>query len=113
LGVIPLKPGAAHIAVPSKTWNYLAAARPIVGCVEADSPLAKMIQESGAGSAVPPDDPAQLAQAILDFRNDSARARNAGRLGRDYVEANLSRRSAIRRYLQMFNRVLGHPDQRQ
>lgn len=109
LGVIPLKPGAAHIAVPSKTWNYLAAGRPVIGCVEEDSPLAQVIRESRSGSLVPPSDPARLAQTILEYRNAPDRAETEGRQGREYVEANLSRRAAIQRYLEMFNRVLDRP----
>jgi colanic acid biosynthesis glycosyl transferase WcaI len=109
LGVIPLKPGAARIAVPSKTWNYLAAGRPVVGCVEEDSPLAAAIRESRSGAIVPPCDPARLAQVILEYRNAPDRVREEGRQGRDYVEAHLSRRSAIRHYLQTFDHLLAQP----
>lgn len=109
LGVIPLKPGAAWIAVPSKTWNYLAAARPVIGCVEEGSPLALVIMESRSGSVVPPGDPERLAQVILDYRNAPGRAGLEGRQGRAYVEENLSRRTAILRYHQMFRRVLDLP----
>jgi colanic acid biosynthesis glycosyl transferase WcaI len=107
LGVIPLKPGAGHIAVPSKTWNYLAAGRPVIGCVEEDSPLAEVIRESRSGSVVPPSDPARLAQVILEYRNAPDRVRSEGKQGRDHVETYLSRRTAIRSYLQMFDQVLG------
>jgi len=109
LGVIPLKPGAAHIAVPSKTWNYLAAGRPVIGCVEDGSPLAKVIRESRSGSVVPPSDPTRLAQTILEYRNAPQRIGAEGRQGRDYVESNLSRRAAIQRYLHMFYGVLDRP----
>ncbi len=109
LGVIPLKPGAAWIAVPSKTWNYLAAARPVIGCVEEGSPLALVIRESRSGSVVPPGDAERLAQVILDYRNAPERSTTEGRQGRDYVETHLSRRSAILRYHQMFRRVLDLP----
>ena len=109
LGVIPLKPGAAHTAVPSKTWNYLAAARPVIGCVEEDSPLAQVIRESRSGALVPPGDAAQLAQTILDYWKAPDRVGQEGRQGRDYVDTNLSRRLAIQRYLQVFNRVLYQP----
>ena len=108
LGVIPLKPGAAHIAVPSKTWNYLAAARPVVGCVEEDSPLAVVIRESRSGCVVPPSDSARLAQVIMDYRNEPERGRQEGIQGRAFVEANLSRRMAIRRYMQMLEQVIAH-----
>lgn len=106
VGVIPLKPGAARIAVPSKTWNYLAVGRPVVGCVEADSPLAEAIRESRSGSVVPASDPAHLAQVILAYRNAPDRVRVEGRQGRAYAEANLSRRAAIQRYVRMFDQLL-------
>lgn len=106
VGVIPLKPGAARIAVPSKTWNYLAAGRPVIGCVEADSPLAEAIGESRSGSVVPASDPAHLAQVILDYRNAPDRVRLEGSQGRAYAEANLSRRAAIQRYVRMFDHLL-------
>lgn len=109
LGVIPLKAGAAHIAVPSKTWNYLAAGRPVVGCVEADTPLAKMIRTSGSGSVVPPGNSDSLAGIILEYRNAPDRLHSEGRQGRDYVEAHLSRRTAIQSYFRMFMGVLGSP----
>jgi len=107
IGVIPLKPGAAHIAVPSKTWNYLATGHPVIGCVEEDSPLAMVIRESRSGSVVPPSNPDRLAQVILEYRNAPDRVGFEGRLGRDYVEANLSRKIAIQRYERLFHQVLG------
>lgn len=109
LGVIPLKPGAAHTAVPSKTWNYLAAGRPVIGCVEDDSPLAQVIRESRSGSLVPPGDAAQLARTILAYWQTPERVGQEGRQGREFVDTNLSRRLAIQRYLQVFNRVLYQP----
>jgi colanic acid biosynthesis glycosyl transferase WcaI len=109
LGVIPLKPGAAQIAVPSKTWNYLAAGRPVVGCVEEDSPLADAIRESRSGAVVPPCDPQRLAQVILEYRNAPERVQQEGRQGRSYVEAHLSGRAAVQRYIQMFDHMLGRP----
>jgi glycosyltransferase involved in cell wall biosynthesis len=106
LGVIPLKPGAAWIAVPSKTWNYLAAGRPVVGCVEENSPLAGVIRDSQSGSVVPPSDPGRLAQIILDYRNAPERVRVEGRQGRAYVETHLSRRVAIQHYLRIFDQLM-------
>jgi colanic acid biosynthesis glycosyl transferase WcaI len=109
LGVIPLKPGAAQIAVPSKTWNYLAAGRPVICCVEEASPLAEVVHESRSGAVVPPSDPARLAQVILDYRNAPERVQAEGRQGRDYVETHLSRRVAIQSYIRMFDQLFGRP----
>ena len=106
VGVIPLKPGAAHIAVPSKTWNYLAAGRPVIGCVEDDSALAMAIRDSGSGSVVPPSDDEALAQAVLGYRNEPERVHAEGLRGRGHVEAHLSRRIAIARFARMFDEMI-------
>jgi len=106
LGVIPLKPGAAQIAVPSKTWNYLAAGRPVIGCVEGGSPLAQVIRESRSGSVVSPSDSETLASMILEYRNAPDRVRMEGQAGRTYVDTFLSRSVAIRKYIQMFDNLL-------
>lgn len=106
LGVIPLKPGAAHTAVPSKTWNYLAAGKPVVGCVEEDSPLAAALHDSGAGSVVPPGDAEALARTILDYRNAPGRGRAEGLRGREHVETQLSRRVAMARFARMFDDLI-------
>ncbi|MBP1771047.1 MAG: hypothetical protein H6P99_210 [Holophagaceae bacterium] len=109
LGVIPLKAGAGRIAVPSKTWNYLAAGKPVIGCVEADSPLAVTLRESGAGSVVTPGDPDRLASLIRAYRAAPERGRLEGRQGRSYAETHLSHRIAIHSYIQMFDQLLGRP----
>lgn len=106
VGVVPLKSGAGQTAVPSKTWNYLAAGRPVIGCVEEDTPLAGMIHQSGSGSVVPPGNAARLAEAILAYRDAPEQARADGRRGRDYAEANLSRRGAILNHIRAFDLLL-------
>ncbi len=107
VGVIPLKPGAAEIAVPSKTWNYLAAGRPVLCCVEEGSSLAQVIQESRSGSVLSPEDPESLAQAILAYRDSPSRVQTEGLQGRAYVEAHLSRRVAIATHIRLFDELLG------
>ncbi len=107
LGVIPLKPGAAEIAVPSKTWNYLAAGRPVLCCVEEDSSLARVIQDSRSGSVLPPEDSEGLARAILAYRDAPERVQAEGARGRAYVEAHLSRRTALQSYLRVMDDLVG------
>ena len=109
LGVIPLKPGAAEIAVPSKTWNYLAAGRPVICCVEEGSVLACVVRESGSGVVVQPTDAEGLARLILEYHRSPERVVTEGRHGRDYVVKHLSRRIAIQSYLRTFQQLLGTP----
>lgn len=106
IGIIPLKSGVAGIALPSKTWNYWAAAKPVVGCVEGDSALAGMILGSSGGAIVPSGDGKALAEVIMAYFRCRERVQEEGRQGRAYAEAHLSREVAISAYLRALSRLL-------
>jgi colanic acid biosynthesis glycosyl transferase WcaI len=61
--------------VPSKLSSYLAAGRPVLGAVAGEP--ARVIQASGAGMAVPPEDPRALASAVIAMRGLSPEALKA------------------------------------
>lgn len=72
--------------LPSKVQASLAAGRPIVASVPGDA--ARVVEESGAGIAVPPEDPAALAGALRDLHAVGAVGRSAlgDRAARYYQE---------------------------
>lgn len=75
----------ADIVFPSKVITLLAAARPIIASVGTGSEVARVIQESGAGITVAPEDPRTLADAVIRLHaNPTLRAR-MGRAGRAYA----------------------------
>lgn len=77
------------ITVPSKTQAYLAAGRPILMAVAGDG--ADMLRASGAGLAVPPEDSAALAAAVLQLAAlDPAERALMGERGRAFYERELS-----------------------
>jgi glycosyltransferase involved in cell wall biosynthesis len=67
----------------------MAAGRPVVLAIE--GAIRKVVEESGAGLAVSPGDPAALAEAVRALAADPARARRMGRRGRAQVEAAFDR----------------------
>lgn len=77
------------ITIPSKTQDYMAAGRPILMAVKGDA--ADLARLSGGGVAVPPEDPAALARAIVDLaRKPTAELSALGVRARRYYEAHLS-----------------------
>jgi len=52
--------------IPSKIQAYLAAARPIIACLDGEG--ARVVEEAGAGLTCPAEDAAALAEAILRMR---------------------------------------------
>jgi glycosyltransferase involved in cell wall biosynthesis len=72
-----------------KVFEYLACERPVVGAVAGET--AAVIQNSGGGIVVPPNDAQAMADALLTLYRDASRRAEMGRLGRRYVEENYSR----------------------
>ena len=84
------------ISVPSKTYTYLAAGKPVLALVPEGSEIALAIGEDGFGTVVPYD-PSALADAILSLKNSAEvyekQKKAAEKSGRKY-----SRSSVIHKY---------------
>jgi glycosyltransferase involved in cell wall biosynthesis len=77
-------PALAQV-VPSKIQAYLAAGRPILAALDGEG--ARVVQEAGAGLAVPAEDAQALAGAARRLQATDPSARDAwGRAGRRYFE---------------------------
>ncbi len=98
VGIVILRPGMGDSSVPSKMYTIMAAGKPIVASVDAESEVARLIGQVGCGIAVPPGDPAALAGAIDAMRSDEKRAASMGTRGREYVVGHHSRQVVGDRY---------------
>ncbi len=103
--VVTLRTGLARSSVPSKFYSILAAGRPVVASVDVGSELARVVERTGAGIAVPPDDPGAFIGALEDLLSDGERRRVAGATGRQFVEQWLTSRSVADSYSQLFVQV--------
>jgi glycosyltransferase involved in cell wall biosynthesis len=81
--------------IPSKMFEYLAAAKPVIGAVTGES--AQILHEAGA-VVVPPEDSEALARAISALAADPARRAMMGRQGRTYVERFFDRTELAKEY---------------
>ena len=90
--------------IPSKTLAYLAAGRPILMAMEGAA--ADLVIEAGAGMAVPPDDPAALAEAMEAFSraSDAERAAYSER-GRTYLHSHLRKDLVVDRYERLLRTI--------
>jgi colanic acid biosynthesis glycosyl transferase WcaI len=77
---------AGDFSVPSKTLSYLCAGRPIVLAAPAENLAAKIVQSSGAGIVVAPEDIDGFRRAALHFALNPEAAARAGAAGRAYAE---------------------------
>ena len=87
--------------VPSKLFEYLAAERPVVGAVTGES--AAILTEAGQ-VVVPPERPAELADAIRRLAADPGLREKMARQGRRYVVQHFDRTALARRYRELLPR---------
>jgi len=89
---------------PSKIFPALASGKPLIYVGEGEG--AEIVRESGGGAVLEPENPALLAQTILDLKNNPEICREMGLRGRAYVQENFSWQSIIRNWLNKLNEDL-------
>jgi glycosyltransferase involved in cell wall biosynthesis len=98
VGLVALIPGMKGAAMPSKTYNIMAAGKPILALTESGSELARMIDEEDMGWWVSPGDPdalCALVKYISDNREDLPRR---GKKARSAAMAKYSLPTAMEAY---------------
>lgn len=67
VGLVSLVAQMQGVSMPSRTYNILAAGKPLLALTEPESELAIVIDEANAGWHVPPSDPDKLYDAIVSI----------------------------------------------
>ncbi|HEX6280037.1 MAG TPA: glycosyltransferase family 4 protein [Pyrinomonadaceae bacterium] len=98
IGIISLVPGMRGTAMPSRTYNIIAAGRPIIALTEEGSELAQVIEEDDLGWWIPPGQPERLVDTIRVAMSDRHRLDEMGQRARDSAVEKYAPEIAIRRY---------------
>jgi len=106
VSLITLQPGLAFHSVPSKGYSILASARPLVAAVDPGTDTWNLVQESGGGVCVEPQNPPALAEAILRLHCDKTYREQLGAQGRHYVIEHRSRVFAARQFYNLLRTTL-------
>lgn len=88
--VVPLKVGLGRVSVPSKTYSIMAAGRPVLAAIDLDTAVPRILDESGGGIAVAPDDLDAFVEALDALLDDPDGAAEMGARGRAWAVANAS-----------------------
>jgi len=97
--VVPLRAGLGAVSVPSKTYSILAAGRPVVAAIDAGTEVTRILELSGAGVSVAPDEPVAFTEALRAMVNSGSAATEAGARGRLWVESHVSPARVAHSYL--------------
>ncbi|MEW6285004.1 MAG: glycosyltransferase family 4 protein [Chloroflexota bacterium] len=102
VSLVTLNPAASHTSLPSKIFNIMASARPILAVADAASEAAALVQKERCGVVVPPAQPALLAETIRALRSRPAQLEEWGSNGRAALEKRYSREACLDAYDAMF-----------
>jgi colanic acid biosynthesis glycosyl transferase WcaI len=100
--LVPLRTGLAAVSVPSKSYSILAAGRPMLAAIDLNTEISNMLQQSGAGIAVEPDNAPAFIEALGRLVNNRDQLSEMGANGRKWVETHASPASVAARYEEIF-----------
>ena len=110
--VVLLRAGLGASSVPSKTYSALAAGRPLVASVDEGTEAARVLDEAGAGLAVPPDDLDAFVSAVERLVDDPELRATMGAAGRRWAERWRSPTSVAAAYADLVDELAGTPTRR-
>ena len=105
VSLVTLNSNSSETSFPSKIFNIMASARPIVAVARPGSEIANLVKESKCGIVVRPEHPELLAEAILYMRQEVGLLCEMGRNGLAQVATRFSRAHCVERYDHMLQRV--------
>lgn len=86
------------VSVPSRTYNILAAGKPMIALTEQNSELARLIEEEQVGWTVPPGCPDKLLTTIKQVNDQPADLVDMGKRARTAAETKYSLHTALEKY---------------
>ncbi|MCF8095729.1 MAG: glycosyltransferase family 4 protein [Desulfobacteraceae bacterium] len=105
LCLVTLTPGIYQFAFPSKTMTCLGEGRPLLVSVEPDSELADFVRQEKVGIAVSPNNPEELADAVVELVNDRKRLQEMALRARDTEKKYFDQEKILNKWSNLINEV--------
>lgn len=103
IGLVSLASGMTGLGVPSKTYNILAAGKPVIAIVDPESEIGLLTKEKQFGWVVPPGDIVGLTSAIREASQSNTLITQMGNNARKIAETEYSFEAILKKYLRIFN----------
>jgi len=98
IGLVSLVEGMLGAAMPSKTYNLMAAGKPILALTDPGSELARVIDEEGIGWHLPPGDRVGLLKTLNEIYENREKLTALGQRARRAAEEKYALAAAITNY---------------
>lgn len=109
VGLILFVPGMAGISVPSRMYNQMATAKPIIGMCDTASELAQVLTEEQAGWVIPPGDTDALVKCIRYAAKHPETCRIMGQQASNAVQQKYTFKQANKAYQTLFAQLFNAP----
>jgi colanic acid biosynthesis glycosyl transferase WcaI len=107
ISLVSLRRDIVVESVPSKTYTIMASGRPVVATVDRLTEVGALLEQTGCGLCIEPENAAALAQAVLSLYEDDELRTQMGQRGRAHVVGNFSRPVASKLYFQLIEQCVG------
>lgn len=101
VSLVTLAKGSANTSLPSKTFNIMAAGRPILAVVEDSSEIARLVRGTECGVVISPQQPELLAKQIRLLQSQPGQLQWYGDNSRNALIESFGRAKVIAAYAQM------------
>jgi colanic acid biosynthesis glycosyl transferase WcaI len=98
IGLVPLVDKMFGVAMPSRTYNFLAAGKPVLALTDDNSEVVKVIEEDNVGWYVSPRDPEKLQEMIYKIYEERASIIQMGKRAREIALGKYSEETAINKF---------------
>lgn len=106
VSIVLTKSGFGLTSVPSKVLGYMAASRPVLAAVDAQSDTANLISAANAGMVVEPENVAEIVTALIALKDMPEELKQWGRNAREYVTTHLSPDVVLADGVKMLEQIL-------
>jgi len=104
--IVSLERGMEGLAVPSKTYSYLAAGRPVAAVMSRDTDIARQLEQYDAGRTFANGDAAGLAAWIEELAADRGKLARMGENARRLFEEHYRRETCTAQYAALIEKIL-------
>lgn len=104
--IVSLADGLTGLAVPSKTYGYMMASKPVIAIIGADSDIAKDLTNNNAGYSMQVGESLKLVSAILELKDDKGKREAMGRNCRNVFLEKYTKEHCTKQYVDMMRKIL-------
>jgi glycosyltransferase involved in cell wall biosynthesis len=98
VAVVSLITGMSGVGVPSRTYNFLAAGKPVLAAVDADSEIAALVNEESVGWVVTPGKVDEFVSVVLAAKSNPDQLKQIGCRARQLAESKYSFENVMKQY---------------